>query len=165
RDRLPIPGAGGSVQLHGQLVSDRPVVGGGKGCAAALRVGRTEIADLVDQCGLHPAEGEVQPSLTHCLREVERLRISIPRRSLDRGATGISQAEQPGALVEGLAGGIVDGLAENLEAGWLANPGQQRVAPARDQAEKGWLDRIRLEVVRGDVSLQVVDRDQWLSMG
>ena len=42
----------------------------------------------------------------------------------------------------------------------VANPGEQRVTAAGDEAEEGRLQRLGLEEVGGDVALQVVDRDQ-----
>jgi hypothetical protein len=83
-------------------------------------------------------------------------------------ATGISKASGfprsasrwTAGLVEGLAGGVVERLAERLVALVLAHARQQRVAAAGDQAEKRRLQRLGLEEVGGDVALQVVDRDQ-----
>ena len=42
----------------------------------------------------------------------------------------------------------------------LPNPGEQRVAAARDQAEERRLDRIGLEEVGRDVTVEVIDPDQ-----
>ena len=75
-------------------------------------------------------------------------------------AAGIAEPEQPRRLVEGLAGGVVERLAEQRVALVVADAGEQRVAAAGDQAEEGRLQRLGLEEVGGDVALQVVDRDQ-----
>ena len=47
-----------------------------------------------------------------------------------------------------------------LLVGVAADVDQHRVPAAREQAEERRLDRLRLEVERGDVAVQVVDRDE-----
>ena len=76
------------------------------------------------------------------------------------GPPGIAEAEHPRDLVEGLSGGVVEGLAEHLVAVVVGHRRQQGVAAARDETEERRLERVRLEEVGGDVALEVVDRDQ-----
>jgi hypothetical protein len=47
----------------------------------------------------------------------------------------------------------------------VADARQQRVAATGDQAEEGRLERVGLEEVGGDVTLQMVDRDQRQATG
>src|SRR6201999_3387562 len=90
----------------------------------------------------------------------DRFRVAAFRLFLDQRAAGIAETEQARRLVEGLAGGVVEGLAEQLVALVVADRGEQGVAAGGDEAEEGRLERLRLEEVGGDVALQVVDRDQ-----
>ncbi len=70
-----------------------------------------------------------------------RGRIAVPCELLDRGAPGIAKAEQLGGLVEGLAGGIVDGRREPLIIAHAANFEQLAVAAARKQQQVGECER------------------------
>ena len=86
--------------------------------------------------------------------------ISARSEPLDRGAAGIAEPEQASALVERLAGSVVERRAEPLRTTPLAHREQQRVPSAREQAEERRLERIVAEVERGDVPLQMVDRNE-----
>src|SRR6185312_11455622 len=90
----------------------------------------------------------------------EGFRVAALGLLLDQRTTWVAEAEQPGGLVEGLAGGVVERLAEDLVRVVVADRGEQGVPAGGDQAEEGRLERLRLEEVRGDVALEVVDRDQ-----
>ena len=65
-------------------------------------------------------------------RQRERLGIAEVGQPRQRRAAGIAEAEQLGRLVEGLAGGVVDGLAEQRVAADVVDAHQLRVA-ARDE--------------------------------
>ena len=158
------PAAGRAAQLRDELIDDRPLEGGGEVGPPALGLLRPEIADLVDQRRLQSAEAEVEAAFAHRHREVERLWIASLGRPLDRRSAWIAEAEEPSALVEGLACRVVQGLTDHLEARWIANAREQGVAAARDQAEERRLDRVGLEEVRRDVTVEVVDRDQRLAV-
>src|SRR5207244_2241468 len=93
-------------------------------------------------------------------RKRERFRIALARQPVDRCAAGIAETEQAGALVEGLAGGVVQRRADDPEAAAVPDVEEERVAAGGEQAEKGRLDRLRLEVERGDVAVQMIDRDE-----
>ena len=69
-------------------------------------IGR-EIAHGIEQRRLQAREREVEPRHTGD-RERVGLRVALPREAIDLGPTGIRQPEQPRALVEGLARGIVE---------------------------------------------------------
>ena len=75
-------------------------------------------------------------------------------------AARVAQTEQARPLVEGLARRVVERRTEQPEGGVLAHVQKQRMAAAGEQAEKGRLERDRLEVERGDVPEQVVDGHQ-----
>jgi hypothetical protein len=80
-------------------------------------------------------------------------------------AAGERQAEQARALVDGLAGGVVERLAQDGEAGVVVDAGQERVAAGGDQAQERRGERLavgaaRVQEVGGDVALQVVDGRQ-----
>ena len=53
----------------------------------------------------------------------------------DRRSAGITEPQQLGGLVEGLAGGVVQRLAEDAVVADAAHVGEQRV-PARDQQRR-----------------------------
>ena len=82
------------------------------------------------------------------------------RQAVDRRAAGIAEAEQPRALVERLAGRVVERRAEHVEPGVILDVEEERVAAACEQAEEGRLDRVGLEKERRDVAVQVIDRRQ-----
>src|SRR5205807_1166476 len=75
-------------------------------------------------------------------------------------ASRVAEAEQACSLVEGLAGGVVARRAEQPLLGVALHVDEHRVAAAREQAEEGRLDRVRLQVERGDMPVQMVDRVQ-----
>jgi hypothetical protein len=73
------------------------------------------------------------------------------------GPAGVRQAEHPRALVERLAGGVVERLAEHGEAVVLGHAARNVCPPLAIEAQERRLERVRPEEVRGDVALQVVD--------
>ena len=120
-----------------------------------------EVAAEVDERRLQTAEAEVEAGVArHRQRQLEPLRVPLFGELLQRRPAGEAEPEQAGDLVEGLAGGVVERLAEHLVAAVVADAGEQRVAAAGEEAEEGRLERLRGEEVGGDVPLQVVDRDQ-----
>ena len=86
------------------------------------------------------------------------------REALERRAARISEPEHARALVERLAGGVVERAPEHLEAVVLADVREQRVPAARNQAQERRLERTVAGViaaeqeVRRDVALEVIDR-------
>ena len=94
-------------------------------------------------------------------REVERFRVALTRKPVDRGAAGIPEAEQLRDLVEGLAGSVVASRAHDPEAGGpVTNVEQQRVPAAREQAQERRVERRGPEIERRDVAVEVVDRNE-----
>jgi hypothetical protein len=103
------------------------------------------------------AEGEVELA-GRGAREVEGGRVALLGEPVYLGPAGVAETQQPGALVERLPGGVVQGLAEHLIAREVVDARQEGVAPARHQAEIGRLDRPGTEGARHHVALQVVHR-------
>ena len=64
----------------------------------------------------------------------------LARERVDLGPARVRQAEQARALVERLPRGVVERRAEPLERAALAHGQQQRVPPAREEADEGRLD-------------------------
>ena len=86
--------------------------------------------------------------------------IALAGQPVDGRSAGVAEAEQPRSFVERLARGVVESCPQHAKAAGLGDVDQQRVTAAREQAEKGRLDRLRLEVERCNVTVQVIDRDQ-----
>ena len=90
------------------------------------------------------------------------------RGPLDRRAAGIRQAEQPADLVERLARGVVDRLAEEPVREVVAHLDEERVAARDDQGDEreDRLLALRLAGIeqpgRVEVALEVVDADERL---
>ena len=152
-----------AAQLRDQLPDDRRLEARREvGAALAGPLG-PELADRVQERRLEAAEAEVEPRIVgHRARELERGGIAFGRLALDRRATRVAKPEQTRRLVECLAGRIVERLAELLVPVVGGHPGEQRVAPARDQAEERGLERLRLEEIGRDMALQVIDACEGL---
>ena len=142
-----------------ERADDRPLVGGGKVGAAPLEHVGLEPPRRVQERGLQPGEGEVEAG-DSCDREVVGGWVARFGEQVDLPASRVAEAEQACSLVEGLAGGVVARRAEQPLLGVALHVDEHRVAAARKQAEKRQLDRIGLQVERGDVAVEVVDRMQ-----
>src|SRR6185437_11241137 len=116
----------------------------------------SQLADRVQERRLQPREREVEPRYARD-GEVVGTRISFSRQHVDLAPARVAEPEQARALVERLACGVVERRPEQLLLGVRADVEQHRVTAARQQAEEGWLERLRLEVARGDVAVEVVD--------
>ena len=82
------------------------------------------------------------------------------RQPVDRRSARIAEPEQPGALVERLAGRVVERRAHDVEPAVIPHVEEERVPAAREQAEERRVDGLGLEIERGDVAVQVVDRGE-----
>ena len=99
-------------------------------------------------------------SLHSRTRKGECLWIALGRQFVHHWAAGIRQANQFGHLVEGLAGCIVQGLAQHFHVVGTADLDQLRVSPTHRQAEKGIRRRKPgLKDMGQDVRAHVVDRN------
>ena len=118
-----------------------------------------EVSRRVEERRLEAGEGEVEARHAGD-GEVVGGRVAVAREPVELAAARVVEPEEPRALVERLAGRVVERRAEHGVVGVRADVDQQRVPPAREQAEERRLDRLRLQVERGDVSIQMVDRDE-----
>src|SRR5205085_4275726 len=93
---------------------------------------------------LDAGEREVQPADAARDGERERLRVAVAGEALERRTAGERQPEQPRALVECLAGGVVERAPEDRERRVALDACEQRVPAARQQADERRLeDRLR----------------------
>ena len=132
----------GLARALDECADDRALVRSGEVCAARVEL-LAEVADGVQQRRLHAREGEVEPGHARDGKR-ERLRVALTREPVDRRAAGIAEPEQARALVERLAGSVVECRAEDVPARVLVHVQQQRVPAAREQAEERRLERLRL---------------------
>src|ERR1700741_4152494 len=89
-----------------ESTDDGALVARGQVRPARLELGGPEVAYRVEQGRLQAGEREVQAGDA---RDRERicLRVSVAGEPVDLGSARIPEAEQPGALVERLAGRVV----------------------------------------------------------
>ena len=88
------------------------------------------------------------------------MRISLVGDAVDGRAARVAQTEEPGHLVEGLAGGVVDGSAEEPVSTGFANLDQQGVAAGHQQHDQRPAQVGLLEQRGEEVGLEMVDPDQ-----
>ena len=127
------------------------------------RAGRTRPGRRAGVAGAGGQHGGAQRGLEAAEREVEarrgrpsppgtRARGRVAARGASRSSAappGIAEAEQARALVERLAGGVVERLADHAHAGAVVvHLGQQGVAARRQQHQERRLQRLRLQVQR-----------------
>ena len=135
------------------------LVRGGEIGAPGLQFVAIQAFDDIEERGLQPREREVEPrDLGN--REREGLSVAVLREPIDRRAARVAEAEQPRTLVERLPRRVVECRPEQLVRTALPHGQQLRMAAAREQAEERRLDLDRVEIKRGNVSVEVVDWDQ-----
>ena len=122
------------------------------------------LAQLRHHCRLQAGEREVEvAAVQQRPRQIERRRIAERRQPRERRPTGIRQTHHLGRLVEGLAGRVVDGLAEQRVAPHVVDAHQLRV-PARDeQRDERKARRIGREKRRQQVAFEVVHAERRLA--
>ncbi len=135
---------------------DRVLVRGREIGFPPLDLELSELPHRVEERGLEPGEREVETRDPRD-RERECLVISTLRQRVDRCASRVAEPEQTCSLVERLAGCVVERRPEAFGAPSLSHREQQGVATAREQAEKGRLDRIRTEIERCHMTFEVID--------
>ena len=137
--------------------------------------GRLAGAHVTEHRRLHAAEAEVEPAVPlrrvavavreACRRQVDRRVVAGGGQPVDHRAAGITQPDQLGDLVVGLAGGVVAGAAEQPVLARLGHQVETGV-PARHHQDHG---RQRQRAVgqpqRLDVSGEVVHRHQRQAVG
>ena len=164
--------AGRGDRLRRQRVDDRLLERGGQPVDRDRLAPLAIAGDLAQDRGLQPGEAEVVGAIGLRPRKPGRGRNALGRRR-DRRSARIRQLEQPPDLVEGLAGRVVDGLAEERVATVIVHEDQLRV-PATDHEAEERKCRLRRErvarerigqPVRVDVALDVVHADQRKVVG
>ena len=136
------------------------LVGGGEVGGAALRLLGPRSRVAYSSAVFSPAKEKSRPPTLAAVGNSKAAGSPSRGQLRQRRPARVAEAEQPRALVERLAGGVVERAAEPLEAAVLGHAGQQRVAAGGEQAQERRLDRVRLQVVGGHVAVQVVDRRQ-----
>src|SRR5207249_793688 len=150
--------------LAHQHLDDRGLEG--RGDVGDLALAERRVAFHVERHGrLDATEREVVGAVRHLReRKRDRLRIARRRRPLDDGPARESEPEQLGDLVEGLPRGVVARLADERVGERGTGVGEGGVAPGDDEGEEG-VDRRIVGEERGvDVTLEVVDADERLSV-
>ncbi len=92
-------------------------------------------------------------------------RIAVPRELFEGRAARVGEPEQPRALVERLAGSVVERSTERDELAARGDVEEQRVATRREQAQERRLDPPRREEQRRDVARKVIDRREGQGSG
>ena len=103
-----LAGGAGHRLLH-ELADDGRLVRGGDVGAVRLDLRRVPVAQVVEQRRLEAAEAEAAAA-RHGAREAGEARVAARRQLVQLLAARVAEPEQPGALVEGLAGRVVHGL-------------------------------------------------------
>jgi hypothetical protein len=118
------------------------------------------LADVVDDCGLEPAEREVVSLVHDRSREPDRFGITVECSTVDRRSARIAEIEEPCHLVERLSGGVVDRLADEAVAAVILHLDEHRVTARHQQHEQRELERRILQRGGVQVRLHVVDTDE-----
>ena len=141
---------GGFDAAEGEVEARGVLVGGERGLAGELGGG------VAGGLGFDLGEGEG-----------DGFGVAVGGEGVDPGAAGVGQAEELGDLVEGLAGGVVEGLAYVAEVprlfGRLGGEVEVGVAAADDEGEEwGGVGEGRACVHENgvDVAFEVVDGDE-----
>ena len=159
RDLLGAELRGGLARPLDERADDRALVRGGEVGAPLLELVGGQVAHGVEERGLHAGEGEVEPGHLRD-REVVRVRVALAwragrsrRRPGSRGRAAARPCRTPRRLRR---------RASSRARGTPHGPGRRAAACARrSRAGRGTAARPDpAEVERGDVAVQVVDRDE-----
>ena len=127
---------------------------------ACLLAGRIEARRVRSHGRLQASERKVERvSLREGPGQRVRLGIAELGESRQCRSAGVAEAEQLGRLVERLAGGVVDGVAEERVAADIGDVEELRVTAGNQQRDKGKGRRVRRKERRQHVSFQVMDAD------
>ena len=99
-------------------------------------LGLEPIAQVVEKRGFQPRKAVVEARDVR-LGKLIGVGIALTGEPVDNRTAGIAQAHHLRTLVDGLAGGIVDGLAENLHIVVGIHLHNLRISTAHEQAEEG----------------------------
>ena len=131
-----------------------------EGCGHVGGAGVRMLAHGGDHRCLQSAEGEVVAVTGQRAGEGEGGGVTVVGHSVDGRTARVAETEVAGHLVEGFAGGVVDGAAQKPIVAGLGHPDQEGVPP-RYQEHHHRPAQIGLFEQRGEeVRLEVVDPDQ-----
>ena len=130
-----------ALDAHRERLDDRVLVGRREVGAPGLRPRRPGRAPCRAAAVFSPAKEKSRPGHARGDREVVGAGIALGGQALERGAAGIGQAEHARALVEGLAGGVVERAPEDRVARVVLDAGQEGVSAGGDQAQERRLER------------------------
>ena len=115
---------------------------------------------------MSPAKEKSRPATRSARGKAKAAGVAAGGQALERRPAREGEPEQPRALVDRLAGGVVERAAQDGEPVVRVHARQEGVAPGGDEAQEGRRERRGRAVpapgdeVRGDVALQVVDGRQ-----
>ena len=97
---------------------------------------------------------------TRATGKSKALGVTVCGEPIDRRPARIAETQEPGSLVERLAGRVVERRAEPLRPPPLPHRKKKRVPAAREETGEGWLERVGLEVERREMPLEVIHGDE-----
>ena len=110
--------------------------------------------------GLEAGEAEVEArAVCHRAREAIAFGVALFGQLRDLRATGVGQFQHLGGLVEGFAGGVIHGLAEQLVFAQSAHRDQLGVSAGDQQRHEGEFRCIVFQHRRQQVAFHVVDAE------
>ncbi len=113
-----------------------------------------------DDRGLQSAEAEIESGpVEHRPREFEHAVAAVLGNRSERGPSRIAEPEELGGLVEGLAGSIILGLAENPVAPDACDFDQHRVAAGDLEGDEREFRSTRFECGSEQMPFEVMDAD------
>ena len=143
--------------LH-QYVYHRFLEGSGKICAVDLLPFHLGIVDIVQNCRLHAAEAEIVwavPQLSFW--ENNGIWISLTGQFIHLRSSRITKSNGTGNLVKGLSRCIIPGASQNLKLAVVLYDYKMGMSARYDQAQKRRFQVRMLNIVGGNVSLDVMN--------
>ena len=115
----------------------------------------TEVAHHVEQRGFDPCIREVEPwpATPEANGKVERRRVAVAGERLEAGAAGVRDAEQSRPLVDGLTGGVIKRLAQQLRSRVILDEVDAGVATGCRECNKRGIEREGLKPYRRDMAV------------
>lgn len=104
------------------------------------------ITEKVSDGSFEATEAEVEAGvIDHWSWEPVGIGVSDSCEGIDVGSAGVGKSHQFCDLVEAFAGGIVDGLSEDLIISEVPDENQEGVAATDDEGDEGKMSRPELE--------------------
>ena len=151
--------AGGFEEFRGEDIDNGDLDGGAEVGEICLRGWAVFFEEDADRC-FEAAEAEIEIArVDHAPGEIESGGVCIRSEAVDEDAAGIAEAEEFGGFVEGLAGGVVEGAAEEFVFSEAFDIQKQSVTAADDQRGVG-RDGVAPEERREQMALDVVHGEE-----